>query len=135
MLLKAESKTLIGYNDVTYEYGTPVPDQYVYGYFEPSVNTHFTRTSFLPGTSIHIVTSPYELYYNGVWYVGGQNFIASNQYPDGNQWGRSLNLVPAHIDWQSIGNLGFKTVAEFNTLLSEMDNTTKRKLQGTRIYG
>jgi hypothetical protein len=38
------------------------------------------------------------------------------------------------MNWQQTANLGFKTIAEYNALLSQMDNTTKRNLTGTRIY-
>jgi hypothetical protein len=38
------------------------------------------------------------------------------------------------MDWQPTANLGFKTIAEYESLLLQMDNATKRNLTGTRIY-
>lgn len=37
-------------------------------------------------------------------------------------------------EWVSVGNLGYKTIAEYNDLLAQMDSTTKRNLQGDRVY-
>lgn len=37
-------------------------------------------------------------------------------------------------EWVSVGNLGSKTVTEYNDLLLQMDNISKRNLTGTRLY-
>lgn len=169
------SKPIVGYNNVSYEEATNVPDQYgnvyypdqygyvnhpaVYGYtyVVPVFGTHYGIAVLDASVKRLQAIHPYEIWYTyaGVWTANAFDIPINDAYPDGNQWCRYYGVttaayttyevitpghynyeitVPAHTNWTSVGDLGFKTVAEYNALLSQMDNTTKRNLQGTRIY-
>lgn len=137
LLFMQSSKPITGYDNVSYEVSTIVPDQYGYGYFVPLRNVHFTQQSGLHGGTVTWRNvSGYELYDGaGNWIADGNVFDSYPAYPLGNSWGRIYQIVqPTYTSWASTGNLGFETVTEYNDLLLQMDNTTKRNLRGTRLY-
>lgn len=159
-LLTQVNKPIVGYNNVTYEESTYVPDEYGYTYFVPVNGVHFSMHFTDFGSVGILIFPPYEMYNYVVrsgwnlpvgWYGSGVNpqpfngfnnsdvdfaYAAGNEgWPFGNAWGRYYGVtVPAHYVWASVGNLGYKTVAEYNALLATMDNTTKRNLIGQRAY-
>lgn len=159
-LLTHNNKPIVSYDNVSYEESVYVPDEYGWNYFVPVDGVHYS-SYVSPGGSIGINVGPSIEMYNFMlhpgwglavgWYDTSVNKFPYNAfgdpgvdfaftpgnggYPFGNQWGRYWGIVnPAHYTWQSVGNLGPKTLAEWTTLQSQMDNTTKRNLTGTRLY-
>ena len=143
ILLTNSNKLFTGYDNVTHEEFILIPDTYDWIYFIPESGLDFILMRFLgetPGWISAILKSDIEIYsnYENIWY-NQSNFTQFNvdnkDYPYGNNWGRYWGIVnPAHMDWQPTANLGYKTIAEYNALLSQMDNVTKRNLTGMRIY-
>ncbi len=136
-LFMQSSKPFIGYDNVSYEESFSIPDEYGYIYFVPQNGVHFTSSfvGIIDNLSYSPI-NPYEIYdtENSRWISSGQ-FNHFGDYPDVNQLGRIYGIVnPAHLNWNSAGNLGYKTISEYNDLLSQMDNATKRNLTGTRLY-
>ncbi len=134
ILLTNSNKLFTGYDNVTHEEFILIPDTYDWIYFIPQEGIHFTREQIGVLTGSFTPISPYQLFYpNGNTWTSSE-FTAMNDYYSGRQYGRYWGLIPAHMDWQQTTNLGFKTIAEYESLLLQMDNVTKRNLTGTRIY-
>ena len=133
------SKAIIGYDNVSYEEPTLIPDQYGYIYFVPVNGVHFTIANevyYYNGMlgNRYIAIAPFEIFCPNPegW---ANDFVYGIGYPSGKSFGRNYVIViPAHNEWISTGNLGYKTIAEYNALLATMDNITKRNLQGDRVY-
>jgi hypothetical protein len=134
ILLTNSNKPFIGYDNVVYEESILIPDSYDWIYFIPQEGIHFYREQIGVMSGLFTPISPYQLYYPNINTWTSSEFTAMNDYYSGRQYGRYWGLIPAHMDWQQTANLGFKTIAEYNALLSQMDNATKRNLTGTRIY-
>lgn len=133
ILLTNSNKPFIGYDNVVYEESILIPDSYDWIYFIPQEGIHYSNIPEGKFNYISTPFTPYELY-NPVSDGWTTSPFETSTYPYGNSWGRYWGLIPAHMNWQQTANLGFKTIAEYNALLSQMDNTTKRNLTGTRIY-
>lgn len=136
ILLTNSRKSLTGYDNVSYENHITQGAIYGYVYLVPLQGIHFFQNSIGGNAFLISPISPYELYNNLTELWTTLIFPTTPAYNLAeNNWGRYYTQTQAAQDfWQSTGNLGFKTIAEYNTLLSQMDNVTKRNLVGTPVY-
>lgn len=129
------SQALVGYADVSYESKSITPAQYEY--FVPVEGTHYTSSINYAAWGIQTVNpiSPFEIYEPP---IGSQGWRLSPFttpiafYPTSNQWGR--RWVSESINWNPSGNVGYKTLAEWNALQADVTAGTKRNLIGTPVY-
>ncbi|MCG6144115.1 hypothetical protein [Leptospira bandrabouensis] len=126
------SQALVGYSIVSYESRIVTPGQYEY--FVPVQGTHFTTFGENMGTIGIQTVSPYEVYDSGWpgWRAYPAIFTNVSGYPGSNQWGR--RWIPETINWNLSGDVGYKTLAEWNSLQADVTAGTKRNLIGTPVY-
>ncbi|MBM9546152.1 hypothetical protein JWG40_03940 [Leptospira sp. 201903074] len=133
------TKSLVGYENVSYENRVVTPAGWAY---VPAVNTvHFARDGwgnlFVGDVGLNMLgawTIPCECLVNGLW-LNGQ--IDATPWPwasvspdpvDAREWKGEV------ITWTASGNLGYKTLAEWNSLQADVTAGTKRNLVGTAVY-
>ena len=139
--LLSVSQSLIGYENVSYESYVVTP-----GYWAqvPAINSvHFGRDGWgnlfvgnigmdMLGSWIHPLS---HCWVNGEWRNGQ---IDATPWP----WVSvspdptlALEYFYETTSWNPSGNVGFKTLSEWNSLQTDVTSGTKRNLTGSPVYG
>ncbi|MDF3822206.1 hypothetical protein P3G55_20045 [Leptospira sp. 96542] len=129
--LLTTSQTLVGYENVSYESLSIIAAYYEY--FVPVAEVHFYAGAAVFTSQTIDPINPYQCYDSSINQYKSTIFSSLVGYPFGNQWGR--RLIPESSEWTPSGNTGFKTLAEWNALQSEVIGGTKRNLVGSPVYG
>lgn len=130
------SRSLVGYMDVSYEY----PGVQPYAWVEVGAVSlvHYGRDSWgnlICFDTVELLGSiPCQCFVSGEWRVGQVDFV-------GWPWvgvsadpsiAREWRAQP--IPWHSSGNVGFKSLSEWNALQADVTAGTKRNLAGTEVF-
>ncbi|TGL12433.1 hypothetical protein [Leptospira meyeri] len=135
--LLTATQLLIGYQNVSYEYQGTQP----YAWIEVGAiyQVHFGRDGWgnlICFDTVDLLGSiPCQCFVSGEWRVGQVDFVAWPWVGVSSDPVTAREYRPQPIPWIASGNVGLKTLAEWNSLQSDVSTGSKRNLVGTPVYG